>query len=562
MTMDRHEPFEELISASLAGDLTADERHRLDAHLQGCSTCRSTLEAFADQRRIMAGLRHVAPPRDLGARVRTGIETGRFAALPWWRRPAAIFVGVGGGLAAIAGALLAIVLLNSTPSNQVGEPTTTPSPSAEASPSAAPPAATPLVSSPPLESPDPSAAATPTPTPHPTPPGSIGWGAINYIQSEGTLADRSVTLRGWDPATQESAHLINLDAPDVSGEPVGAVFSPDSQWLAYQVPIGGKGTNQVVAVHLPSGRDFVLGETPDGSAFSQRMTWSPDSGRLAYTAADVDAGVGPDAWIFDAATEFHSQLTNGENTYVASFTPDGELLVSRAGERPLTYRITDDELESRDLRAPEDSDPLSDIFQPILSPDGHYAIFWRGGMVETDGSWRIEQGGMLYLSGEPVEDQPSWSGEQLFPTLPIDRDALGSASVAWSYDSDAFAVWDVAWRGAPQEVDGTGFPTDTDVYIGSALERDLIDEPGLRFVDPESIHRVVDVAFVGYDFGGETPAVAVTIFEEPPGETGESPVARSSLVIAPAAGGDGALPEIGAGIAWVGPALYVPQGGE
>ena len=88
MTMNRHEPFEELISASLQGDLTADERRRLDAHLDGCEQCRQTLAAFSDQRRMLAGLRHVAPPRDLGARVRAGIEYG---SVPWWRKPTTIF---------------------------------------------------------------------------------------------------------------------------------------------------------------------------------------------------------------------------------------------------------------------------------------------------------------------------------------------------------------------------------------------------------------------------------------------------------------------------------------
>ena len=62
---DRHDEFEELISASLHGDITDEERRRLDAHLDRCATCRGTLAAFAEQRRIMAGLRHVAPPRDL-----------------------------------------------------------------------------------------------------------------------------------------------------------------------------------------------------------------------------------------------------------------------------------------------------------------------------------------------------------------------------------------------------------------------------------------------------------------------------------------------------------------
>jgi anti-sigma factor RsiW len=129
MTMNRHEPFEELISGSLTGDLTDAERQRLDAHLDACAECRATLAAFADQRRIVSGLRHVAPPRDLGARVRAGVERGGFRVVPWWRRPAVMFGGVGGGLAAVAGALLALVLLNSpTEDAAVGDATATPSP--------------------------------------------------------------------------------------------------------------------------------------------------------------------------------------------------------------------------------------------------------------------------------------------------------------------------------------------------------------------------------------------------------------------------------------------------
>ena len=124
MTMNRHEPFEELISASLHGDLTADERRRLDAHLDACDQCRGTLAAFAEERRMIAGLRHVAPPRDLGARVRAGIE---YASVPWWRKPTTIFTAVGGTLAAVTGALLALVVLNGTPSDpQVGQSSPTP----------------------------------------------------------------------------------------------------------------------------------------------------------------------------------------------------------------------------------------------------------------------------------------------------------------------------------------------------------------------------------------------------------------------------------------------------
>ena len=168
MTMNRHEPFEELISASLNGDLTADERRRLDAHLDGCPQCRDTLAAFSDQRRIIAGLRHVAPPRDLGARVRAGVES---ASVPWWRKPTTIFTAVGGTLAAVTGALLALVVLNGTPSNPVGQ--ASPTPSFEAGPTPTPSA---LVSLPAFATPAPSTGASPgaaTPTQPEATPGPV-----------------------------------------------------------------------------------------------------------------------------------------------------------------------------------------------------------------------------------------------------------------------------------------------------------------------------------------------------------------------------------------------------
>ena len=146
-TNDRHQPYEELISASLSGELTPAERQWLDAHLDGCAQCRATLAAFAEQRRVMAGLRHVPPPRDLGARVRAGIEHGRFAPTPWWRRPPVVFAGLGGGLAAVTGVLLALVVLNGSPNDQpVGQTSPTPSPSvapASVEPTPAPPSAAP-----------------------------------------------------------------------------------------------------------------------------------------------------------------------------------------------------------------------------------------------------------------------------------------------------------------------------------------------------------------------------------------------------------------------------------
>jgi hypothetical protein len=44
--MHSHEEFVELCAVSISGELTQEERKRLDEHLRGCSSCRKTLEQF------------------------------------------------------------------------------------------------------------------------------------------------------------------------------------------------------------------------------------------------------------------------------------------------------------------------------------------------------------------------------------------------------------------------------------------------------------------------------------------------------------------------------------
>ena len=82
MTTRRRPHPDELISASLTGDLTHAERAELDRHLAGCEICRETLDAFTVERELVAGMGEVLPPRDLAARVRAGIEAGRQAQRP------------------------------------------------------------------------------------------------------------------------------------------------------------------------------------------------------------------------------------------------------------------------------------------------------------------------------------------------------------------------------------------------------------------------------------------------------------------------------------------------
>jgi len=61
----RGDHVDELISASLTGELTDAERTELAAHLARCETCRDTLAAFTAERRVLSGLPIADAPRDL-----------------------------------------------------------------------------------------------------------------------------------------------------------------------------------------------------------------------------------------------------------------------------------------------------------------------------------------------------------------------------------------------------------------------------------------------------------------------------------------------------------------
>jgi hypothetical protein len=503
MTMnDRHQPFEELISASLAGQLTPAERQRLDAHLDGCAQCRATLAAFAEQRRIMAGLRHVPPPRDLGARVRAGIEHGRFAPTPWWRRPPVIFAGLGGGLAAVTGALLALVVLNGTPDDQqVGQTTPTPtaSPAAttdvEATP--APPSAaltTPpsspaptLPPSPDPEAPVESATPPPAPTTTPSPEPDV------FLAYTGTL--ESPALEVVAGATDEN--VGEVEAP--VGPPIAAELSPDTGFLAVASQLGESGMNEIQVTRLtaPTGGEppasppiesemqpgdtVTLAQTVAGDPFVERMAWSPSGQYLAFTVADPDAPGRTDVSVFDAESGETWQLTDAGNAYAGSWVvgEDGAplLWVSSAAEVPVSHlvEVLDADGARREAIDPAES-PVAQadgVFVPILNPDGRFAIYWTGRMAQdAEGRWIMAEGGAPYLSEHRVFDRTyEFANERpLFSDLLIDRDAFTSAVIVWGADGDSYAVSRARWAGLPQGDADRPYPDERRVYFGHATD--------------------------------------------------------------------------------------------
>ena len=527
----RHTEYEELISASLSGELSADERRRLDAHLDTCDACRGTLAAFADGRRIVAGLRHVPAPRDLHARVRGGIERGRFAPLPWYRRPAVLFTGVGGGLAAVAGALLAIVLLGDS-SAPVGE--ATPSPTATAVASATPvasasfpagPTPTPAESTPVPSATQPQATSPPEPEPASPEPDA-------YLALTGPIDNRALTVR--DGPTGET--IAEVDTPP--GPPVAAELSPDGQWIAYITPVGEKGTHEVrvsrigeavagddpeaptpIDSPIEPGETVLLGESLAGDPFAEQLFWSsPRGAHLAYTLTDPESG-STDVWLFEPEIGEFRQLTDVGNAYAASWTGDdaraaSSLWVSVADARPVSY------LHGFPFDAgPEPLDPAptalataDGVFQPLLSPNGSLAIYWKGAMDRAgDGTWRFVSGAQPYLAEHVREgDRVVFDDERrMFSDLSVGREAFTSAAMAWGEDGDAYAVWNVRWTGEPQSGSGEDpYPDGSRVYFGHAadargltrahaIDRDDLPE-GWSVIDvkvsPTGEHLVVTVA--------------------------------------------------------------------
>ena len=591
MTMNRHESFEELISASLHGDLTADERRRLDAHLDTCDQCRGTLAAFAEERRMIAGLRHVAPPRDLGARVRAGIE---YASVPWWRRPTTIFTAVGGTLAAVTGALLALVVLNGAPSGpQVADATPTPAVSTPTPGTTGAPAVTPepVTTLPPFESPAPG--ETPAPptidpdaTPNPIAQSSPEPDLLLAVQPATPGEDQSVALVAG--ATGET--VLEPDPPTelpdptvAAGEPVAAELSSDGEWLAYLSRNGFTGTSQFFVTRAdepiaspgadpsaeptPSplaaiGETFALGTSAGTSPFLERLAWSPDSRYLAYTVADPEA-TGTDVWVFDTATNERWQLTDVDDAYAASWVdvPDAEapaLWVSRAEGTVMSYLTEVVTAEGSPVEAIDPAtaplDTAENVFQPLLSPNGALAIYWKGRMASVDGEWVFSEGGAPQLSEHRPLDEtletPFPAERQLFSDLTIQREAFTSASIAWGVDGNSYAVSNTVWTGVNQGSSGT-YPDASRIYFGHATDARGLTEvhaidagdvpPDWAVVDvkvsPTGRHLVVMIA--APRSGQEAPTASLLLIER---NTEDVPD-----VVDPIAEGEGV---------WYGPAVF------
>jgi hypothetical protein len=155
---------------------------------------------------------------------------------------------------------------------------------------------------------------------------------------------------------------------------------------------------------------------------------------------------------------------------------------------------------------------------------------------------------MAYLSGEPVDGQPSWSGEPLFVDLEQPGGAgFESAQFGWADDGDLLAFWDGQWTGAPQD-DAGAYPSSTALYVGRISEGLLSEASVLEFGAAED-GRITSVAF---DPDANELVVSVGL---PSAGIGDPPSAQ--LIVVPLDGGE---PRPVGGAAnpepWLGPAVF------
>jgi hypothetical protein len=537
---------DELISASLTGDLTDAERADLDAHLVRCERCRATLAAFAAERRILSGMPLADPPRDLSARVRAGIESDRSPGR-WWRRRSGM-VAIGASLATVAAVALAFVVVSKLPPGPVGEASSSPNASTSSAPSSSAVGST-----------------APTAEPTPAPILTLGPGELGYLSLNGAPFEAS-RLSFINDATGAS-----IDAGTVSGPPIAAALSPDARWLAYITQKGETGANEVWALSLVNGDVKHLG-CSTAAPFTDRLAWSPDSRYLAFTLVGVDIGPdagcqqpssGADVWLFDGTTGQQQPFTSAGNAYAADFasnTPSGkpQLWISFAAAKPQSWLLAVPGGGSAGS-GQEKGDLAPGVFMPLFSPDGNRALFWTGTMTSNGGSWHFGLGGMPQLSADFRSAGPAspWIGTPLFTDLvPVGGEAFAHGTVAWSPDSNHFAFWHGAWTGAPQSPDGT-YPMDTDLYVGS-ISGGLLNA-GSRFAtDLTAKGTVVDATFLPSPPNiGRGFELMVTLGYSSAG-IGDPPSAKITIFTA-CCGGENV--EIGGGVTpppWDGPAVSGP----
>ncbi|HKO32217.1 MAG TPA: zf-HC2 domain-containing protein [Candidatus Limnocylindria bacterium] len=545
------EHADELISASLTGDLTEVERATLEQHLASCARCRETLAAFRQERQLISGMHHLQPPADLGARVRAGIEAGD---LPWWRRRSTLVATVG-SLGAVAAGLLAVVVLSNLRPGPVAQQSATPSASFEASVSLAPSPTASVYATP-------SASQSEPPEQTPAPVVAIREPIARFTYR---IEDQETKLQLVANGGESELEVGPAMAP------IDAALSPDGDWLAFRVEGEDSGLVSTYAFRQSDETLVSLGQQGMNSPFS-RLSWSAFGELLAFTHVDQTGAA--DVWVLDTRSPEPTpvRITNTGRTFAGSFYGGGDeawLWVSTAEEgSPTSYRIA----LPLDGPMPEPTDPAHDalasypgVFLPVDNQEGPFdegpavppiVAFWSGEMTQEGGSgWRFTRGGMLYRASASIEGDFELEGGrpefQVFDTLQVQPNgaAFESARFAWAPDRDGLAVWDTQWAGVQQP---EGFPDAARVYYAHAWTGRGTIGPlqALDAGDTEG-NRVVHVGLGGGQYLAVTVATEAGAHSGAYGPTAELRVIKRNLGTVP-----DEVEASGQDRVWVGPGIY------
>jgi hypothetical protein len=168
------------------------------------------------------------------------------------------------------------------------------------------------------------------------------------------------------------------------------------------------------------------------------------------------------------------------------------------------------------------------VFQPLLSPNGELAIFWRGQMAtDLDRGWIFAEDGAPQLAEHDQREGTFTFGNErpLFSDLPTRGNLFESAAIAWGLDGDAYAVWDTTWSGEQLGTAEEPYPDPARVYFGHATDgRGLTRVHAIDRGDVGTDMVVVDVEVA--PTGGHLLITA----RQRPGGVMESPRAELRLI--------------------------------
>ena len=357
------------------------------------------------------------PPRDLSARVRTGIESG--SGRRWWQRPGGLIV-VGASLATVAAAVLAVVVIGNLDRGGVGQQSGSPvaSVSFEPGPSA-------VETSPASAAPDPG-------------PGlRLGPGELGYLSLTGAPLE-ALRLSFINDATGDIDRRRHRDRPadrrrSLTERPVAGLHHPEGR---VREPTR---SGRFIWPTARSCHSAARRRHPSPIAWHGRPTATTSPSRSSASISVRSAGCPAD----DGA--------RGRRCLALRRQPTGERINSPRAATPMPPFVPAVEPGSdacgqlrrrepdRARAVPLAADPTRTsigpgVFLPLFSPDGSRAIFWNGTMTSNGGSWHFSLGGMPQLSRDFRSAGPAspWIGTPLFTDLaPVGGEAFASGDFAW-----------------------------------------------------------------------------------------------------------------------------------